>query len=332
MLGVAVFSANLVGAPPKTRKIGPAPAAAKKVSDEITPDVKVATIQNRRIHALIIGTERDPNIGSGVGPSGARLKSMLESTFQDQVQINTVGFFSPDLASPGNGTYDLATVLRAIAELRGNVGPDDVVFCYVMSHGAFDPGHNDPKFENGHWFQTERLETLPRVNLMQDLLGLNARLTVLISDSCNVPVRAARVSAAPAVAAPAGFNNPALFSLLIEYEGQVDISASSENQFAFYFPNAGGLFTDTFVSLAANDHRFTWSEFFNQLRDETEADFRAQIGSYPNPDLPGGVQTSLTPKQLRNPNWVRPYQSTAQAAAVKARAAVAPAPPAPPKQ
>lgn len=328
LLGIAVFGPELSAqGPPRQNFVGPAAAAVDKVS--LLPEsVKTATSQNRTVYAIIIGAERDPNIGSGVGASAVGIQGLLNDTFPNQVQISTVGFFSADLASSGKGTYDVATVWQSIDELSSSVSADDIVFCYVMSHGAFDPSHTGPDYEYGHWFQTERLETLPRVNLMEKLLTLKARLTVLISDSCNVPVQGARVRPAPAIAAPSNFNNPALFSLLLENQGQVDINAASINQFAFYFPNSGGLFSDNFIALSKNDHRYTWDAFYGALRDQTQSDFRTRIGSYPNGNAPNGLQTSMTPMQMRSPTWVRSYRPTAAQAAAAA-AAPAPAPAAP---
>ncbi len=301
------------------------PAVQQPLTDLNTPAKQAAAIQGKTIHALIIGFESDATIGRGVGVSAGNIIQTLESTFNSSLRITTIGLKSQTLnPTPGNGTLDADTINRNIIRLRGEVGPNDVVFCYVMTHGANDPAHTIPavapavaaSYEFGHWFQTERFEAYPRVNLMESLLTLNAQLTVLISDSCNVPVQAPRPATRPAFAAAGPAAPPALYSLLLQYEGQVDINASTDPQFSFYFDQSGGVFTDAFLSLVQNSHAFTWDTLFAQLITTTDAHYRRDIGQFDNPNIPGGLQTTLTPKQMRPGSYVRRIPGAASAKAV----------------
>lgn len=312
-----------------TKSIGPSGNAQQPVADRLLAAPAQNLLANRTVRALIIGYEGDPSIGAGAGISGRRIRNAIKAAFPAtqpvQIQTTLVGI---DSLNFGDRTpFSAANVQQAIQQMT--VGPDDIVFCYVLTHGAFDGRHNTSNFEFGHWFQTEAIdprtqgpEVYPRVNLMERLVAKGAKLTVLISDSCNVRRDVSSFVAAPTAPAPPALPFATLYSLLVEYEGQVDISASSQGEFSFYDPQNGGMFTNEFLGLAQNDHGYTWPTFFAKLQFESNKRFHDTFGvSFTHPQT-GEVSTGLTPKMMRDSEWVRKIVAPAAAAP-----AAAPQPP-----
>jgi hypothetical protein len=109
-----------------------------------------------------------------------------------------------------------------------------------------------------------------------------ARLTVLISDTCNVFAFARRSPAeARNVPKVRRREDRRLEKLLLARNGSYDISATSKGEYS-WFTETGGWFTNVLcVDLPEHDD---WQAFFTALRTDTEARFqlkRKEVQEHP---------------------------------------------------
>ncbi|MDX1966897.1 MAG: caspase family protein, partial [Planctomycetaceae bacterium] len=283
------------------RKASPAPPAAS----------------NKKVHLLLIGHSRDGSIGSGVQVTARNIEQMFTSTSlfdTSELTINTVGL-PGGAVIPGvpRRTYSALSTNQVDSAIDAmTVGPDDTIFCYVMCHGAYDGNHRTAAYEYGHWFQMETgSSSYPRVNLMEKLLSKSARLTVLVSDSCNVRVDISSPASAPAAASLTTIDSIALRGLMLDNSGQVSLSATSEGEFSFYYPAQGGFFSNAFIeTLRWVQPDITWPDFFSTLQSEVDSAFdRAFPMGYPYAFIngrpvavtnPAQFQKTFTPKAMRS--------------------------------
>lgn len=213
----------------------------------------------RKVHCLLIGLTKDEKIGQGIGKNLVNVQALFE-----EIPQNSRG----KMLVVADDECRAANIINAVKSLE--VGEGDTLFCYYAGHGAYDAAQQDPNDpSSGHFFQIPGGD-LYRKTLMNELLAYNAKLTVLITDTCNVPSAPVDIAAAP-MAAPT--DEPPLVTLLLRYRGVVDISGSSRDQFGWY-RNAGGLFTDSFV-LAIAGGSSTWSGLLDSAGDITSQYFNA---------------------------------------------------------
>lgn len=242
-------------------------------------DVAVAAQQNKvppKVYVLILGFALDSAIGDGVKASRQIIEKLLNDAFDPaEMQISTVGF-------PGDSERLLTDgINRAIDAVNSKVRKDtDVVLCFMLSHGGYDPARQTPQYEYGHLFSTEdRFVNYPRSSLSERLRTANPKLTVLLSDACSVNVRpkAAPAPAPPTVAAGVQ-KSKSLRYLLHHHTGIVSINGASLNQFSFYDKTAGGLFIQAFrdtimwLETEPNPER-SWQELFPFLVAHTGQNF-----------------------------------------------------------
>jgi len=222
------------------------------------PQFKSTPISNtRNVHCLLVGLTKDDKIGEGVGKNLINVQAL----FEDIPQGNR-----GKMLVVADDQCNAASILEAVRSLQ--VNPGDTIFCYYAGHGAYDPSQQDPNDPSGgHFFQIPGGD-LYRKTLMKELTTHGAKLTVLITDTCNVPSVPVDIAAAP-MAAPT--DEPPLVTLLLRYRGVVDISGSTRDQFGWY-RKAGGLFTDSFVLSIAGGSS-TWSGLLDSTSDITSKYF-----------------------------------------------------------
>jgi hypothetical protein len=267
------FRADLVGSPK------PAPAAAPAAGVAAAPGVVAAPAPAvPKIHALLLGHARDQTIGSGVEVSGRLLENLLLTAFPGtELNLRCVGFprttRGPD-AADGNA-LNHSTIDVAIDAMGRDVQPNDTVFCFVLAHGAFDSNHASEDYEWGHYFGMEQGSSYPRSSLFQKLKARSPRLTVLLSDSCNVKSDLPPVAAAAALAPPAAVARLQAFrTLILDHQGEVSINAASPNQFSFYSATEGGYFVQAFAeTVRTSRENVTWQEFFTLVSAATQSVF-----------------------------------------------------------
>ncbi|MFH5802503.1 caspase family protein [Alienimonas sp. DA493] len=254
------------------------PPAAQAIVDAIwrTP----------RLHVLAITDEFDKSIGVDCEADRLNVLSLVESNV-DNALIEVEEFSERSAAWRERMTAE--HVLARIGSLK--VAPHDAVFFYYSGHGLYTD-------RAGHLFHMPHGNTeLRRASVLAALKKHNARLTVLISDTCYTrwtgkePAAAARV-----------WNDrtrPLMRSLFFESTGVVDVTSSERDEFSMVYPKrSGSLFTGSLerVVEANLDRPLTWSQVFQAIRADTQRQFaRYNPQGVPNGD---GVQTTQTPLAL----------------------------------
>lgn len=190
------------------------------------------------VKVLIVGDTNDPSIGR-------------------MIQVNipwlTVTFGSVPGVKITTRTGDQVNAQNIISAIRElNVGPNDAVVYYHLGHGAYESGVDyteDPS--GGHFFQL-RGGSLRRREAWQALKAKGARLTVLITDTCNVesPIEAAHIRP---TGAPYGQRDSVMAHLLTNSSGEIDVSGSSRGQFGWFSTTTGGWWTEALVATTRPD-------------------------------------------------------------------------------
>jgi hypothetical protein len=263
VIGCRVFPARLdrgVGAPtwPDSRSFMPiVPPGAT-----VPQPAPAATIR-----VLLIAQTADPCIGASTAVSLRRMREAL---------LNVPSIRSQDVQVLWGADVQADRILSAVQTMP--VGPTDVVFCYYTGHGAYDPRGNGSDPSGGHFLQLPTGD-LARATLMQALLAKNARLTVLITDSCNVGSEfRPRLPRRTVQALEPSYS--VLDALFRGYVGVVDLNGSARDQFGWGSPDIGGWFTDAFLSSAqepiAATSMPTWPEFIARAADQTSRTFSAR--------------------------------------------------------
>jgi membrane-associated protease RseP (regulator of RpoE activity) len=196
-----------------------------------------------RVHLLVMGLSDDKSIGDGIKGNLQYISQMLEPIDDE---------FRASFRQIDGDACTARNIIQAVRALQ--VAPGESIFCYYAGHGAYDPqraARDDPS--GGHFFQIPGGDLL-RKTLMDELRAKHARLTVLITDTCNVA--SDFIPSAGAVQPPA-YKEPPIRTLLLRYRGVVDISGTTRGQFGWYISKFG-IFTACFVE-AVPQAGGTWS-------------------------------------------------------------------------
>ncbi len=243
-----------------------------------------------RVHVLLVGLTDDDKIGKGIAVNLDQVRSLLEEVPPEK--LGTVKRIEGDQCRA-------ATILAALKDL--NVAADEAVFVYYAGHGAYDPNANanqDPS--GGHFFQIPGGDL--RRKIVWDLLAAKrARLTVLVTDTCNVPSLPVEVAAAPGAGMPP---EPPIVTLLLRHQGAVDISGSSRNQFGWY-NSTGGVFTNAFTMSVVTGSG-NWGDLIRASTKHTRtlyADLKKAALAAPN--LSKDIRDSLVGQADQSPQAFR---------------------------
>jgi hypothetical protein len=223
------------------------------------------TAGKRQVHFLLCGLTDDKSIGEGIKVSLKNIKTMIGK----HVEQGHIG----SIREIRGGDCNAVTILRAVDELR--VDSQDTVFCYYLGHGAYDTRRalGDPS--RGHFFDIDNAD-LMRKQLFDRLRSKGARLTVLISDTCNVP-RAAMPAGRARLSTvrrerPAGYTP--LEKLLLFYRGEIDLSASSWDECSWFNPVVGGWFTAVLCRVLP--WHSDWTSMLADLSKKANDDYHAK--------------------------------------------------------
>lgn len=236
----------------------------------------------RQAHFLLIGLTDDGRIGP----------AMNDTLGLWQHPVNAIDADRRGSVRIVKGSECRAeAILRAVADL--DVAARDTLFCVYCGHGAFDPARATPDDPSrGHHFQIRPAGDLWRKDLSTALLAKGARLTVLISDTCNI-MDAAR----PAVVTEEKTRTVTVMGmtpfeqLLFNYRGVIDLSGTNFGQFGYCQPGLGSWYSVSAVPVL--ELHADWQNAYDQMRRLVDNDFQSRRTQY------GIAQAHLTPVAFR---------------------------------
>ncbi|MBX9584184.1 MAG: caspase family protein [Gemmataceae bacterium] len=257
---------------------------------------------------MLVGDTHDGGIGPAVGNSLGVFRVLHAS-----LNLEEGGDRRGELVVLDGAKATAGEVLAAVAKFPADDKGDDAVVCYVASHGAYDErkGGTDPT--NGHFFRLPG-GNLMRADLWRALRPEKRRLTVLITDTCNVPFQANPVAGGVPDQLPPGFENVdkpkwrLARALFVRPSGIVDLSGRSKDQFGwFQGPVHGGWFTYNFVNAFCdppfkNADALDWPEFVQAVTERTSEFYRV----HRKEQLAGTRLDPVSRKQLAGQQDQRP--------------------------
>ncbi len=180
-------------------------------------------------------------------------------------------------------------LLRTVAAM--NLTPADTLFVYVQGHGAYDLNlsevEQDPS--SGHFLHFKDYDVRRR-DLLHYLVAKEARLTILLTDCCNVHCQVPFIprTISKTFGRPMGWTP--LEELMFCYAGLVDITSASRGEMSWCSPNKGGWFTTEAIELFRSNPLATtrtWDELLPRMIAKTEQTFadRKRQTSMPPPEL-----------------------------------------------
>jgi hypothetical protein len=193
---------DVAAAPGAARTFGPSRLPAHSARRPVDSGFDEALIgkaaqvpHNGNIHVLIIGDERDKNIGRGVMRSRDKLVELLKYATEPDpassgfkaINVYTIGF--EDALDLGNHevlknmgnckVLSIECVEEVIARIHQSMAAPvtnlnrptipETILCFALAHGAYDPGHRSKDYEYGQFFSMQEGKSYARVQLFQTL-------------------------------------------------------------------------------------------------------------------------------------------------------------------
>lgn len=259
-----------------------------------------STADAQTVHLINVADTADANVGRSCAEDAGNLAQIMFIGLPDGMLNETR--LTDDQVSADQ-------ILGAIAQMPVRA-PDTLVF-FWSGHGGFDTAKNE------HFLKMPQGGMLYRATLLGALRKKNARLTVLLTDSCAnyVDTNANLIEVAPSSPDPNRGVSPLFDALFLRPRGVVDIQAAAPGEYALALQQ-GGLFgmllacsslyetppenSDRPVHeymvgyLWANmDRRSSWSQMVKQMQEVTPRLFAlAQPDGLEHPD--GHKQTTQT--------------------------------------
>ena len=161
---------------------------------------------------------------------------------------------------------------------RIELGAEDTLVFYFSGRAANDAGNG------GQFFQLRdeegKLAELQRRTLLATLRNKKARLTVLLTDCCNIERESSGQSKGLTKTAKSPEKMTPIFeALFVKPEGTVDITSSKRGEVSFVDvtdKKRGSCFTWPLVALferQKNNHSITWPEFVAELKTDVQQAF-----------------------------------------------------------
>jgi hypothetical protein len=250
-----------------------------------------ADAELRKCHFLLVGLTKDPGIGPAQSKNIENLKDLIEG---GAIRSERLGEGGVHVLQDNNCRRE--AILDEVQTLP--VTSRDALFVYFGGHGAYDPnGISSEDKSNGHFVVTES-GNLRRFDLWQTMLNKHARLTVLITDTCNKKGSYAPPSPFQLDELSREYRGFSSFeTLMLGYRGVVDLSGAAQDEFGWCQGDRGGWFTFYLVNVLrdVND----WQNAYDRLRvvvDDYYVDKRAWLLQFAGPDL--GDRRMLLEEQM----------------------------------
>lgn len=231
--------------------------AARLDAENLPP---VVPRQATGIKVLLIGQTTDATLGAGFNASLGALYGHL----RDLPNFDA----ARDVTVLSGDEVTAEKIMQAISGLQ--VKNTEAFFCFYAGHGAHDPSLADGDPAGGHFFDLPG-GGLMRRSLLSGLQAKGAQMTVLVSDSCNMPAPFESGPFCPQSAETGGrrrANTRALQELLVNHVGVVDVSGSARDQYAWYTGSDGGWFTSSFIT-TLETWRPEWAVDWNLVLEQT---------------------------------------------------------------
>lgn len=229
----------------------------------------------RRAHFLLIGDTLDTGVGVGEQTNLDAWKALAMSIQASRRGTMTV--LSGANCQPGK-------ILATIGAL--NIPSRDTVFCFYGGHGAYDPNLAEGHRSRGHYFAIrdaqQQLHILMRRQVTNALESKGARLTVLMTDTCNVlqtlfpPEEVVSELRSLNVMGLTPFEQ-----LLFDYQGIVDISGTNFGEYGFCEPGIGGWFSYRALPILATES--DWRNAYDRMRISTDNFYRQRKSYWETP-------------------------------------------------
>jgi hypothetical protein len=238
----------------------------------------------RLLHVLIIADTTDEQVGELVNIDGQNLYALLVDEVP-QARRGQIKVLSGD-----------SVTSEAIqGHIQGlQVDPNDALFVYFTGHGAYVANR-------GQVLRMKGGELLQRSELLSQMQGKGARLTVLITDACsNIIEDKLRPKYAYSMAE--GIDHDGCRYLFFRHKGVVDIHAASPGQESVALSEKGSLFTKALVdalgmaNAAYERVPITWRDVMGIVSERTQESFREQRENNPDFRVLFPNQTTQTPK------------------------------------
>ncbi|MDR0327120.1 MAG: caspase family protein, partial [Planctomycetaceae bacterium] len=223
------------------------------------------------IHVVIAADGR-----AGFGANMVADYKNMERLFKENVPKSRLHLIAmePDEITPDK-------ILQTIRQIE--IADEDTLVFYYSGHAAHNAG------SGGQFFQLKEgngsAAELQRRTLLATLKEKKLRLTVLLTDCCNIEQKASDVSkeVSPAAVPPEKMS-PIFESLFIKPTGTVDITSSKRGEASFVDSTEkkrGSCFTYPLVALLEK-HRtnesMTWTDFVAELKTDVQ---KAFLDSHP---------------------------------------------------
>ena len=228
-----------------------------------------------KIHYVIVGQTDDRSIGE----HARRNLEQLEM-FTRHIRSEFIGS-SQILEGRRCNAKDIKNAVSAI-----DSGPDDAIFVYYIGHGTYD--------SNGHRFALDGSD-LYRKEIRQIVASKNVRLSVFLSESCNV-YSAPRPQDLVQPASSNGFiitSLTKLESLFLNHRGSIEINSADTDQFGWAHGPVGGIFTFQFsrYMTSQKDNPQDWAEAINAIASRSnELQMTPKVFDFNVQSSPSGIQ------------------------------------------
>ena len=194
---------------------------------------------------IVIVTDSDPRIGSS----------------KDKVLINDLASRVSDITNMALNKHVFSkNDTRIVSTVKSlNVGTDDVIWFYYSGHGR-NSGDGWPMFVGGN-------KNYKLTAIHEAIKTKAARLKIVMFDCCNIG------STTNAWSRNNNLTPTALGLLFQKSRGTIMVSGADAGQFGYGSPNAGGLFTTSFIEslgkVSPNSGSNIWKQVLTKTRTLT---------------------------------------------------------------
>lgn len=218
-----------------------------------------------KVVVILIGDTNDENIGREVTASLSTLAEVLTRPPQAE------HLRGPPVLITGD-RFDRQAILDDVNAV--SVERNDSLLCFVNCHGAFDPRYAD--YSDGHFFQLPSGTNLLRRDLRRALELKGARLTCLVTDSCNVAAPYRLGPENVVVKTQQADRNLKFESLFLEARGEVDLNSSTRGEYAWtnvFAPMFIRSLSDAADPPLEASKRTTWRQYTDELRSSIQREY-----------------------------------------------------------